>query len=80
MPIYEYECPDCGHRFERLQPVTAEEVEVCPNCGGQARRILQPVGIIFKGSGFYSTDHRSPPPAEKPPESKVEKEKSKKKE
>lgn len=69
MPVYEYECPDCGHRFERLQPVTAQKVEVCPNCGGQARRLLQPVGIIFKGAGFYSTDHRSPPPAEKKGES-----------
>lgn len=59
MPIYAYECPDCGHRFERLQSINSEDKEVCPNCGAMARRLIMPAGVIFKGSGFYSTDYRS---------------------
>ena len=58
MPLYEYECGSCGVRFERLQHLDEEPVKVCPECGGQVRRLFQPVGIIFKGSGFYVTDHR----------------------
>ena len=58
MPIYEYECRNCGRRFERLQSFHDEPVRVCPHCGGETRRVLQPVGVIFKGSGWYSTDSR----------------------
>jgi putative FmdB family regulatory protein len=58
MPIYEYECRDCNRTFERLQHFTDEPVKVCPECGGPVQRIIQPVGIIFKGSGFYVTDNR----------------------
>lgn len=59
MPLYEYECEACGVRFERLQHVTDDPVHTCPECGGPVRRLIQPVGIIFKGSGFYVTDNRS---------------------
>ena len=59
MPLYEYECDLCGVRFERVQRVTEDPARVCPECGGQVRRLIQPVGIIFKGSGFYVTDHRA---------------------
>lgn len=58
MPIYEYECRDCNRRFERLQHFTDEPVKACPECGGPVQRVIQPVGIIFKGSGFYVTDNR----------------------
>jgi len=58
MPIYEYECESCRIRFERLQHFEDDPVKECPECGGAVRRVLQPVGIIFKGKGFYITDHR----------------------
>lgn len=58
MPIYEYECDSCRIRFERLQHFKDEPIKECPECGGGVHRVLQPVGIIFKGSGFYITDHR----------------------
>ncbi|MDA8218768.1 MAG: hypothetical protein M0Z94_14265 [Dehalococcoidales bacterium] len=62
MPIYEYECRHCGVRFERRQSVHEDPVKDCPDCGGAVRRVLFPVGIIFKGSGFYVTDSRRPQP------------------
>jgi putative FmdB family regulatory protein len=58
MPLYEYQCEDCGVRFERLQRPGAPKLKVCPECGGALRRLIQPPGIIFKGSGFYVTDNR----------------------
>lgn len=58
MPLYEYECNACGIRFERKQHFTDDPVRTCPECGGAVHRLLQPVGIVFKGSGFYATDHR----------------------
>ena len=67
MPIYEYECGSCHIRFERLQHFKDEPLKQCPECGGPVRRLLQPVGIIFKGSGFYSTDHRQLSAASTPP-------------
>lgn len=58
MPIYEYECKSCRHRFDIRQRIADDPIRVCPDCQGETRRVLQPVGIIFKGSGWYSTDHR----------------------
>jgi len=59
MPIYEYECKECGNRFEKMQPITADPLKDCPECGRSAlRRVFQPVGVIFKGSGWYITDNR----------------------
>lgn len=60
MPIYEYECDACGYRFERFQSIASEAVKRCPQCGEAVRRVIYPVGIIFKGSGFYVTDHPRP--------------------
>ncbi len=60
MPIYEYQCTGCGVRFERSQRVHDEPVKSCPECGAPTRRVFHPVGIIFKGSGFYVTDNRKP--------------------
>ena len=59
MPLYEYECGSCGVRFERRQHMEDEPVRICPECGGDVHRLIQPVGIIFKGSGFYVTDNRA---------------------
>jgi putative FmdB family regulatory protein len=60
MPLYEYQCAKCGVRFERLQRKGDPAVEECPECKGTVRRLIQPPGIIFKGSGFYVTDNRRP--------------------
>jgi len=57
VPIYEYLCTRCDHRFERLQPVGSPP-EPCPRCGGPTRRLLGTVGLVFRGSGFYTTDYR----------------------
>jgi putative FmdB family regulatory protein len=58
MPIYEYECEQCGVRFERLQRMADDALTTCPECTGHIHRVMQPVGVIFKGSGFYVTDNR----------------------
>lgn len=58
MPLYEYECRDCKNRFEVRQRIVEEPISVCPTCGGPCRRVIHPVGIVFKGSGFYVTDNR----------------------
>lgn len=58
MPIYLYQCDSCGVRFERLQRMSEEPLTDCPECNGHVHRVIQPVGIIFKGSGFYITDNR----------------------
>lgn len=58
MPVYEYECDNCSLRFEKLQRFSEEPLRQCPDCGGPVHRVIQPVGIIFKGSGFYVTDNR----------------------
>lgn len=59
MPIYEYECTACKHRFDRYQSFSEAAVTSCPECGSPVRKVLQPVGIVFKGSGWYKTDSRS---------------------
>jgi putative FmdB family regulatory protein len=59
MPTYEYQCKSCDHRFETWQKMTDEPLTVCPQCHGTIRRVLFPAGIVFKGSGFYKTDHGS---------------------
>ncbi|MCD6519810.1 MAG: zinc ribbon domain-containing protein [Anaerolineae bacterium] len=59
MPTYQYKCEECGIVFERFQHFSEEPLKVCPECGGPVHRVIQPVGIIFKGSGFYVTDNRS---------------------
>lgn len=58
MPIYEYACDTCGTTFDRKQKFSDDPVRECPDCGNSVRRVLYPAGIIFKGSGFYSTDNR----------------------
>jgi putative FmdB family regulatory protein len=58
MPIYEYECHHCNNRFEIRQSFHDKPQADCPACGKKARRVFHPSPIIFKGSGFYVTDHR----------------------
>ena len=58
MPTYEYECNLCLCRFERRQSFDEEPVTMCPECQGKARRVINAIPVIFKGSGFYITDNR----------------------
>jgi len=58
MPIYEYECQKCLFRFEVRKHFGEDGATPCPQCQGDARRVFSPVPIIFKGSGFYVTDHK----------------------
>jgi putative FmdB family regulatory protein len=61
MPIYTYHCENCGVQFERQQKFSDSPLTRCPECKKNAlRKVYVPVGIVFKGSGFYSTDNRSP--------------------
>lgn len=61
MPIYTYRCENCGVQFDRQQSYSDQSLTRCPECNKNAlRKVYLPVGIVFKGSGFYSTDHRSP--------------------
>ena len=57
MPTYEYICRSCGHRFDVVQSMTEPPLAVCPECGGELRKVFTPPAISFKGSGFYRTDH-----------------------
>ena len=57
MPLYEYQCESCAHRFERIQKFSDPLVEVCPNCGGSVRKLLSSPAIQFKGAGWYITDY-----------------------
>ena len=61
MPTYTYQCDNCGIRFDQFQHFTEDPLVICPECGEPTlRKIYQPVGIVFKGKGFYATDNRSP--------------------
>jgi len=58
MPTYTYACAACQHRFEGVQSIHDDALTVCPECGGQLRKVFGTVGVTFKGSGFYRTDSR----------------------
>ena len=61
MPIYTYRCENCGVQFERRQKFSDDPLKRCPECSKNTlRKVYLPVGIVFKGSGFYATDNRSP--------------------
>ena len=61
MPIYTYRCENCGVQFERRQKFSDDPLKRCPECNKNTlRKVYLPVGIVFKGSGFYATDNRSP--------------------
>ena len=58
MPTYQYACTTCGEQVEAVQRFSDDPLTVCPACGGSLRKVFSPVGIVFKGSGFYRTDSR----------------------
>jgi putative FmdB family regulatory protein len=77
MPTYEYECRNCHHLFEEYQGISEAPIQVCPKCKGRVDRLISGGGVfLFKGSGFYITDHRSKDYKEKAkaekPEAKTE--------
>jgi putative FmdB family regulatory protein len=59
MPVYSYRCRTCDHQFEIRQRMTDDPLTECPNCQGEVRRVVNSVGVVFKGKGFYVTDNRS---------------------
>jgi putative FmdB family regulatory protein len=78
MPVYTYRCENCGIQFERHQSFTDSPLKTCPECRKKAlKKVITPTKIIFKGSGFYATDHKSPSGGES---SKTKKSASKEKE
>ena len=79
MPIYEYECSHCHFKFERKQGFNDEPLTICPKCQGKAQRVLHPTPVIFKGSGFYTTDNRKGSANEKVGEGMPDKGKQKEK-
>lgn len=64
MPTYQYRCAECSHRFEQFQKFSEDPLTECPVCGKAVRRVIQPVGVVFKGSGWYITDNRKSNPGE----------------
>ncbi len=69
MPMYDYRCRDCDHEFEIHQAFSDDPLTECPKCSGTLRKVFSPVGISFKGSGFYKTDSQGTSSATKPPAS-----------
>ena len=63
MPTYQYVCTECGGQLEAVQKFTDDALTVHDDCGGRLRKVYSPVGIVFKGSGFYRTDSRGSAPA-----------------
>jgi putative FmdB family regulatory protein len=59
VPTYQYACTECGDKLEVVQRFSDDPLTVCAACGGKLRKVFSPVGIVFKGSGFYRTDSRS---------------------
>jgi putative FmdB family regulatory protein len=57
MPLYEYECEKCGHRFEKIQKFSDKMVKKCPECGGKVEQMISAPAVQFKGSGWYVTDY-----------------------
>ena len=64
MPLYEYQCEACDHRFEKIQKFSDPLVEICPKCGGRVKKLLSSPAIQFKGSGWYINDYAKKAPAE----------------
>src|SRR5438270_5867555 len=57
VPLYDYQCQKCGHRFERIQKFSDRAVKKCPECGGKVEKLITAPAVHFKGSGFYGTDY-----------------------
>ena len=59
MPLYEYQCQKCGHRFEKIQKFSDKLIKKCPECGGAVEQVISAPAVQFKGSGWYVTDYAS---------------------
>jgi putative FmdB family regulatory protein len=70
VPTYQYTCTDCGEQVEAVQKFSDDPLTVCPHCGGKLRKVFSPVGIVFKGSGFYRTDSRNGSSGDRPKKDK----------
>jgi len=64
LPLYEYKCEKCSHRFEKIEGFSASETKKCPKCGGKARRMVSASAIQFKGTGWYVTDYAGKKPGD----------------
>ena len=73
MPTYEYACTECGKHIEVVQSMSDAPLETCAVCGGRLRKVFSPIGIVFKGSGFYRTDSRGKPAKAEPAADKGDK-------
>lgn len=63
MPLYEYQCKKCGHRFEKIQKFSDKPIKKCPECGGPVEQLVSAPAVQFKGSGWYVTDYAKKTPA-----------------
>lgn len=61
MPLYEYQCKKCGHRFEKIQKFSDKPIKKCPECGGPVEQMISAPAVQFKGSGWYVTDYARKP-------------------
>jgi putative FmdB family regulatory protein len=73
MPTYEYACTECGQHIEVVQSMSDAPLATCAICGGRLRKVFSPIGIVFKGSGFYRTDSRGKPAKAEPAADKGDK-------
>jgi putative FmdB family regulatory protein len=73
MPTYEYACTECGKHIEVVQSMSDAPLATCATCGGRLRKVFSPIGIVFKGSGFYRTDSRGKPAKSEPAAGKRDK-------
>ena len=80
MPVYTYRCESCGVQFERKQSYTDAPLQVCPECRKKSlKKVISPVRVVFKGSGFYSTDNKTSSGSSTSPSTKKETKKGEKK-
>jgi putative FmdB family regulatory protein len=68
LPLYEYKCVKCGHRFEKIESMNASTTKKCPKCGAKAERMFAAPAIQFKGTGWYVTDYAGKKPGSSPSE------------
>jgi putative FmdB family regulatory protein len=80
MPLYEYQCKKCGHRFEKIQKFSDKPIKKCPECGGAVEQTISAPAVQFKGSGWYVTDYakKSHAPSDAGKDSKESKKEEKK--
>jgi len=72
MPLYEYQCDECGHTFEKIQKFSDPLEDTCPKCGGPVRKLMSSPAIQFKGSGWYITDYAKKDSTGPKPDTKTE--------